>query len=247
MLCVYSLVICGVVYYAVWHNPVKDYDSIPLSGWIEHRGENKDIATTNDIDFLVQKLGFVDEGVTTGKIEICEWYLGYVYSPADSAYGRLLELSLPYDETYRYYEESIHGNNRLRSILLARLLCRKDPARFSSDTKKLLKITHRENKKVLICQGIIEAFIPKMLMHGTSLKKSDEAYDAFFAEGSKLFNITDLSQETTNVVWQEMSKVVVPLSKQRYHGKMIVYDTLYFRMLLCEEYVSYTYAMKKRK
>ena len=116
VLCVYSLVICSVVYYAVWHNPVKDYDSIPLKEWVKYRAENN---TTN--------------------------------------------------------------------------------------------------------------------------------YDIFFAEGRKFFNELDMSlDETDNIVLQEMSKIVVPLSKQYYHGKIIVYDALYFRMLLCEEYERYTSAIKRK-
>jgi len=246
ILCVYSLVICSVVYYAVWHNPVKDYEIISLIEQVEHKTDYNNIRTTNDIVFLVNNLGRVSEKVSGEKIEICASYLGYVYFPAGRAYGRLRQLNIQYDVLYRYYEKSLQGNNRLRSILLAGLLCEQDPKRFSNDAQNLLRSTKNTNEKVLIFQGMIEAFMPTMVLSDIPVKRADTFYDTFYAEGKKFYHDELSLLETNNFILQEMTKVVVPLSKQIYHGRMVIYDARELQLLLQENYDEYVSYMREK-
>jgi len=149
----------------------------------------KTIEDTNCVQFLVQQLGHVMVEDVDDPVYIGVRALGFIYNPADIAYGRLLELHLPYRTLWAHCKKAFSGNNRLRAMLLARLCASQYPVEFTQDIRAQLVGTDAPKQFALIVDSAIEAYCRLMSLYPTEKGKGHFRYcsDDLFPCGEELF------------------------------------------------------------
>jgi hypothetical protein len=149
----------------------REYD-VWNSGVIDTQFRNEVLASTN-LAYLLKILGYASQDhLVPGAA-----YSGYVWSPADIAFVRLLQLDTNYHTMLGEFLISLDQRNLLRSMLLARVIYQKYGERFLADAQRHIKSERDFKMRERFVMCIWEAILRQMAMssYGTSNQEDNSS------------------------------------------------------------------------
>jgi len=141
--------------------------------WESH-ADIKQVLLSQNCSWLVDVLGCAMET----NLHVGMTYMGYVFVPADAAYTRLLELRPSYTTLYSRFTVEISRGNVLRLTLLARLLFRLYPDKFTGDICSTIRDQKCSEKRFLVWRACEEAVWQRTVLnsYGRPSEKHDESF-----------------------------------------------------------------------